>query len=118
LPALLLLHEIPSCTSLGDSVHQCFHSSILRNVGVHFFQPTSDDSGLIEEEFKLDLDRWEELAEDIEAWLAGLHYSMRREIVEWMIDAPTRTGVPDRSRSPVNRRSTFHLVDSPLLYPE
>ena len=47
---------------------------------------------MIEEEFKLDLDRWEELAEDIEAWLAAPHYSMRREIVEWMNDAPTRTG--------------------------
>jgi len=27
--------------SLGDSIHQCLHSSILRNVCVHFFQPTS-----------------------------------------------------------------------------
>ncbi|WP_407668567.1 RidA family protein [Paraburkholderia dilworthii] len=27
--------------SLRDSLHQCLHSSILRSVGVHFFQPIS-----------------------------------------------------------------------------
>jgi hypothetical protein len=77
-----------------------------------------DDSGLIEEEFKLDLDRWEELAGDIEAWLAAPHYSMRREIVEWMNDALTRTGGACPQPCAVKGRSTLHLVDSALLYPE
>lgn len=47
-----------------------------------------DGSSLLEEEFDLDLDRWEELAGDVEAWLAAPRYSVRPEILGWVKNSP------------------------------
>jgi hypothetical protein len=43
-----------------------------------------DESGLIEQEFVLDIDQWDVLAGCVEAWLEAPHYSVRPELQAWL----------------------------------
>jgi hypothetical protein len=53
-----------------------------------------DESGLIEEEFLLDLEEWETVARDVETWLALPRYSACSELRGWLKSPRTESAPP------------------------
>ncbi len=54
----------------------------------------NDVSGLIEEEFELDLDQWDALAGVVERWLEAPRYSVRPELKAWLKTPRAATDLP------------------------
>lgn len=77
----MLLQDQPPCTAadLWDDTIAFWNGQQLVWAWLR-----DDESGLIEEEFELDLDQWDALAGVVGAWLESPRYSVRPELKAWL----------------------------------